>query len=223
MIFLTTLYIVRHPEALGNKLRFFQGITDTPVTEKGEKQLLALAERFKDIEFDVIYTSPLLRAYKTAEAVNKYHNKEIIINKDLIEISGGELENNGWDFFETKFSNEYDKWKNAPHLFVAPNGDSMQDVYNRAKSALNSILKDNKDKRVVITSHGCAIRNMFCVLRGTKFEDINTVPWVDNTGVCKVEIEKEVKIVLHNDISHLTEELIPNNYHKNTTVYDWRK
>ena len=47
------IYLVRHAEAMGNVLEFFQGRTDTDISPKGEKQLACLAERFKDIDFDI--------------------------------------------------------------------------------------------------------------------------------------------------------------------------
>ena len=62
------LYIVRHCEAAGNKERFFQGQHDGGISELGEIQLSFLAERFREINIDAIYSSPLTRARMTAEA-----------------------------------------------------------------------------------------------------------------------------------------------------------
>ena len=87
----TTLYLIRHCEALGNINDTFQGSIDEDITEKGAKQLEKLAERCRKLTFDVIYSSPLIRAYKTAEAANKYHGLPIIKDKDFEEINGGEL------------------------------------------------------------------------------------------------------------------------------------
>lgn len=61
---MVTAYLVRHAEAQGNIEEFFQGHINTDVSEKGAKQLEMLAERFRDISFDAIYSSPLLRAKK---------------------------------------------------------------------------------------------------------------------------------------------------------------
>lgn len=219
---MTKLYIVRHPQAMGNAQRIFQGYYNADVTEMGEKQLECLSERFKNIEFDVIYTSPLLRAVKTAKAVNKYHNAEIIEYEGIIEINGGDLEAKPWSYFEETYSQKYYEWKNEPHKFVAPDGESMVEVYNRAKATLNEIVKQNEGKTVVLTSHGCTIRNIFCILKGKPVEDINNINWVENTGVTLVRIDENgVEFVFENDLTHLPEEIRP--IKRNTKEYDWRK
>ena len=81
---ITKVYLVRHAEAAGNVAKTFQGHTDCEVTEKGHKQLACLAERFKDVHLDIIYSSPLLRTRQTAAAVNKYHGLDVHINQGLI-------------------------------------------------------------------------------------------------------------------------------------------
>ena len=69
----TKLYLIRHCEALGNINDTFQGSIDEDITDKGQRQLDKLAERCKNIPFDVIYSSPLIRAVKTAQAADRYH------------------------------------------------------------------------------------------------------------------------------------------------------
>lgn len=65
---MTEIYIVRHAEAEGNTNRMFQGSVDTNISENGEKQLERLMKRALDFDVDKIYSSPLKRAQKTAEA-----------------------------------------------------------------------------------------------------------------------------------------------------------
>ena len=89
---MTKIYLFRHCEAEGNHRRVFQGHINTDVTELGAKQLDVLAERFRDIHIDKIYSSPLLRAMKTAEAAARYHDLEVIPYDNLIELNGGVLE-----------------------------------------------------------------------------------------------------------------------------------
>ena len=81
---MTRVYIVRHCEAEGNNKRLFQGLTDCDITEMGQKQLDLLCERFSEIHLDKVYTSPLIRARKTAEAVRGNRDIPLISNEDLI-------------------------------------------------------------------------------------------------------------------------------------------
>ena len=90
------VYLVRHAEAFGNINEVFQGHIDTEVTEKGYRQLNALSERFKNINLDSIYTSPLIRARVTAEYINKNFGYELKFNDGLIEINGGQFEGKPW-------------------------------------------------------------------------------------------------------------------------------
>ena len=89
----TKLYIVRHCQSAGNAGGRFQGRFDGPVNEQGEKQLELLALRFRNEKLDAIYSSPLIRAYRTAEAINKYHGLPIHKDNGQLEIDVGEMEN----------------------------------------------------------------------------------------------------------------------------------
>lgn len=86
----TRMYLVRHAEAEGNANEFFQGCTQTQLTEKGKQQLAYLSHRFGEIPLDAIYTSPYLRAKQTAIAINRYHNLSIYEEYALHEINGGD-------------------------------------------------------------------------------------------------------------------------------------
>lgn len=85
------LYLVRHCESLGNRENIFQGQLDLDISDTGEKQLALLALRFRNIPIDAVYSSPLKRAYKTAEAVDLYHSLPIIKLPELMEVDVGAL------------------------------------------------------------------------------------------------------------------------------------
>ncbi len=208
---MTDLYIVRHCEAIGNLKRTFQGISDCDITELGEKQLSHLAERFRDIRLDAIYSSPLKRAFKTAEAVGKYQNLPIIKIEKLIEINGGEIEGVCWeDFPITRPELEY-HWSVEPHKFHPKDGEPMTSVFKRSWEAVQEIVSKNEGKTVALASHGCTIRNIMCHAEGKPIEELCTVNWADNTGVflLRFDGEKLPEIIMFNDVSHLPEGLLP--------------
>ena len=89
---ITRLYLVRHCQSMGNLQNIFQGQHEYDVSPVGEQQLALLSLRFRNIHLDAIYSSPLQRAAKTAEAINVYHNLPITPLDDLMEIDVGELE-----------------------------------------------------------------------------------------------------------------------------------
>ena len=65
------LYIIRHGQSMGNIERNTDGLSheelhDPRLTDLGKKQAIACGERFKNTEFDAVYSSALLRAVETA-------------------------------------------------------------------------------------------------------------------------------------------------------------
>jgi probable phosphoglycerate mutase len=59
---MTKIYLIRHAEAEGNLYRRAQGHWDGKITDLGRKQIEALADRFKDVRIDAVYSSDLSRA-----------------------------------------------------------------------------------------------------------------------------------------------------------------
>ena len=209
---MTKVYLVRHCEAYGNKARIFQGTSDCDITETGARQLTFLAERFKTVAVNAVYSSPLIRAKKTAEAVNRYHNAPLIIEPGLIEINGGEIEGISWvDFPKTKPVLEY-TWNFEPHRFAPKGGEAMTAVFKRAAETLRRLVQQNQNKTIVLASHGCVIRNIMCHEMGLPIERLNEVKWADNTGVFYLEYGagQLPEIKLFNDCSHLPADCLPN-------------
>lgn len=208
MFFITRLYIVRHAEAQGNKMRIFQGHIDADVSENGLLQLERLKERFKNIDFDIAYSSPLIRAYKTAQAANFYHQRPIITLDGLKEIDGGHWEGKSWDEIPKLYPEENDAWVNRPWSFAPEGGESMRHVYDRIWDTMLSIVKENKGRTVLVASHSCAIRNFICRAKGYGLERLREIEWFENTSISTVDFDDNLcaHIVSLNDASHLDSE-----------------
>lgn len=84
----------------------------------------------------------------------------------------------------------------------------MRQVYDRIWDGVTDIVRKNKGKTILITSHGCAIRNFLCRALGRPIEQLNEVDWCDNTGVNIIDFDDAVNphVVMMNDASHLTPE-----------------
>lgn len=206
----TTLLLVRHCQAEGNLNATFQGWVDTDITENGKRQLELLSEKLKDNKIDAVYSSPLKRAVKTAEAVNKYHNHEIKLVDDLKEIGAGEWEGKDWVYIEENFSKEYETWKSEPDKFKAPNGESMIECYERGVTALDKIAKIHKGETVAVVTHGAMIRTLMCWANCIGLHEISTIDFCDNTGISTVIVDENGarELLKFNDSSHLPDELL---------------
>lgn len=204
----TKIYLVRHAEAEGNAMEFFQGSTDTRLTEKGKSQLQYLAERFREIPVDAIYTSPFGRAKQTAEAVNLHHKLPLYTEYDLREINGGDWEGKRWTELPEAYPEEYAKWTGEMWRFQAPRGESMQSVWNRMTAVMERIASAHQGQTIAVASHGCALRNFLCYVEFGNMERLPDVGWADNTAVSLVEYDDATgwRLLFKNDATHLPPE-----------------
>lgn len=205
-----TMYLIRHCETGGNAGGRFQGRSDTDISKTGQHQLEQLRRRFAPVPLDAVYSSPLLRARRTAEAVKGEKAIPLYIDDRLIEIDGGDWEDRPWDEFPGKFPQESADWVNRPGRFVAPHGEAMAAVYARMSQALREIAAKHPGGCVAVVSHGCAVRNALCFAKGLPLDRLQEVGWCDNTGVCELRWEIPANgtaavraVVRENDVSHL--------------------
>lgn len=208
---MTKIYIVRHCEAMGNVMRLFQGSSNFDISETGEKQLFYLIKRFKDIPLDAVYTSPLMRAKKTAFAVIGNKGLTPIDEKGLIELDGGIVE--GKPFIETfkSIPGLADTWDNHPQDFAPEGGEKMRDAYERIWNTVKKIAAENSGKTVACTTHGGVTRCLLCRLLKGDINKLSEMPWSENTAVSLIEFDDNLNptVVFYNDVSHMPEDLIP--------------
>lgn len=208
----TTLYIVRHAQAKGNLARTFQGQINSDVSEAGEIQLALLTKRFETIPVDVIASSPLVRAKKTAEAIfTAQPQAQFLLRDDLMEINAGSFEGQKWDDLPRLFPTEFAVWRDDLPHFQAPNGESCSAVYERMKHAALDLVQTYSGKTIALVSHGCAVKNLLCALSGLPLARIFEIPWVENTSVSKVCFDELMhpQVVWMNDTQHLNGVSLP--------------
>ncbi len=210
VIKMTKIYIIRHCEAMGNVLRIFQGSSDLDISELGKVQLKYLEERFNGIPLDRIYSSPLKRAIKTAEAVKGIKNIDVEAHEGLIELHGGVVE--GKPFAEAFNSIEglADTWDNHPQDFAPEGGEPMRHAYERIWNTVKQIAEENKGKAVALASHGGVIRCLLCRLLKDDIKELKNVNWSENTAVSLIEFDDSLnpKVIFWNDYSHLPDEFV---------------
>lgn len=208
---MTYIYLVRHCEAMGNHKRLFQGSTDCQISEIGARQLEYLKERFKNIHLDAVYSSPLIRAQKTAEAVAYGKGLNIITRKNLAELHGGVVE--GKPFVEAfnAIPGLADAWNNHPQDFAPEGGEAMRDAYVRIYDEVLALARQNRDKTIAAATHGGVLRCLMCRVLYYDITRLKDVPWCENTAVTLLKIDDSDKISVEffNDYSHVPTEYMP--------------
>ncbi len=207
----TTIYLIRHCEALGNKSGTFQGSIDSDITEIGAKQLEFLSRRFSEIKLDKVYSSPLLRAFKTAQAAALSATEPVVVHDGLTEIDGGDIEGMTYADIYNKYPEIEETWTYSPQDFAPPNGESMRKAYSRIYETVINIVRENKGKTIAIASHGAVIRCLLCAVTEGSIERLNNVAWCDNTSVTKLVFDDDMNAAAQyiNDVSHLPQEYLP--------------
>ena len=160
-----TLYIVRHGETEWNKIGRYQGITNVPLNENGIAQAKACGNALKDIHFDRILSSDLSRALVTAETIRGNRQLEIKTDERLREINFGDWEKLLFTEIAERWPGLIDQMYRRPDIVKVPNGESFQEVQDRAWSAVSDFLNENnEDETILITCHGGTIRTILCKL-----------------------------------------------------------
>lgn len=176
------LYIVRHGETDWNKKRLIQGQTDIPLNDNGVfvAQLTADAYKKEGLTFSKVYSSPLKRAYKTAEILVKENtaaNTEIIVDHRLLEFDFGKLEGESLtkvDPNKPDGSVLYQCFYECETYEPTLGGESYYDMIDRSRDFLeNEIMTKNweKDENVLVVCHGGVIRGLLCVLLNKPVKD----------------------------------------------------
>lgn len=205
---MTQIYLIRHCEAEGNIYRRAHGSYDGRITAKGQRQIDALAERFRDIPVDAVYSSDLSRTIATAGAVTKYHDIPLQTDRRLREQHLGSWEDVPFGNLAAADPQLMWYFNNDPARWHAPGAETFGEVRARMREIIFALAAKHDGQTVVCVSHGMAIRAFLSELMGLPSADINQLPHGDNTCVALLEIENgSAEIKYYNDNSHLSDEL----------------
>lgn len=207
--YMTKIYLIRHGEAEGNLYRRAQGQYDANVTALGKRQIAALAERFRDIPVDALWSSDLVRAHSTATAIRKYH-PHLVLNTTsrLREVCMGVWEDSPWGNIDRAYHEQMEYFTYDPARWSVPGSESYEEVFCRIRSILMELASEQEGKTIAVVSHGFAIRSLLCHLKGVPSAEFSRLPYGDNTSVALLEAEgNDLSFRWYNDNSHLGEEL----------------
>ncbi|MGK7929407.1 MAG: histidine phosphatase family protein [Spirulina sp.] len=167
------LLLVRHGETEWNRLSRFQGMMDIPLNENGKEQARKAAEYLKDVHLDFAVTSSLLRPKETAEIILEHHPNVPLESEDRFkEISHGLWEGKLEAEIKAEFGELLQQWKDAPETVQMPEGENLQQVWDRAIAAWNQIVKTksnaNEPKVALVSAHDAINKVILCYLLGLK-------------------------------------------------------
>ncbi|WP_056835361.1 histidine phosphatase family protein [Paenibacillus sp. Soil787] len=150
------LYVVRHGQTEWNYENRVCGKTDVQLTDTGEKQAEELSKILHEKQINIIITSPLFRAVKTAEILSSAVSKDLVIDNRLIKQDYGVFEG---------INRDSENFKEAKRHFPIKlsRGESILQVAQRIFNLLDEIKEKYRNQNVLIVTHGgvCRVINAY--------------------------------------------------------------
>ena len=143
---MTSICLVRHGETDWNKQGRLQGKTDIPLNSHGRQQAKECQQYLKGTEWDVLITSPLSRAKKTAEIINEELQLPLVEMEEFIERTFGEAEGMTAEERRTAFADtDY------------PGKETIEALNQRVLAGIEKIKETYPQKKVLLVAHGAVI------------------------------------------------------------------
>ena len=175
---MVTLVLIRHGQSLWNAENKFTGWTDIGLSEKGIKEAENAGKKLEDVKFDVVHTSALIRAQKTAEIIieNNKKSKGIPVHKDkrLNERHYGSLQGlNKKETAEKYGAEQVHIWRRSFDV-PPPDGESLKMNAERTLPYFKeNIIGDLKNgKNVLVAAHGNSLRSIVMFIENISKEDV---------------------------------------------------
>jgi broad specificity phosphatase PhoE len=200
----TYLVFARHGETAANAALVFQGQSGKGLNARGRAQAARLADRLGRHPPDVLYASDLERAVETASFVARVCGLEPVLDPDLREVDLGQWTGKRHDEIEALFPEEWAAWSQGLDVRRG-GGETYAELAERIERAVVRITAAHAGKRVLVVSHGGAIKSYVAKILAASSEGLRALAGVANCGLTVIERDARAKCRLHawNDTAHL--------------------
>jgi broad specificity phosphatase PhoE len=184
----TTILLARHGETDWNAVGRWQGHTDRALTELGRHQAVELADRLANDEIDAVYSSDLLRAVETAEPVAKRLGLPLQTLPELREVDVGTWAGLTRDEVAKRFPDGFRRWSEWQTGWE--DGETYDEMGERVVGAILRLAGEHPGERILVVSHGGAIRALHAAAAGidiATFRQLRQV--VENARVTSILVE----------------------------------
>jgi broad specificity phosphatase PhoE len=182
------MVLVRHGETEWNREGRFQGQIDIPLNTNGVAQAEAAGRFLADVPLSRAYTSPMARPRQTAERILVEHpGVPLTCHSGLVEIGHGLWEGQLEREIAASWPELLADWKRAPHTVQMPEGENLQQVWDRSLEAWQRIARSlNPEETALVVAHDAVNKTILCSLLGLGPESIWSVKQ-GNGGVTVVD------------------------------------
>ena len=201
----TTILLISNGQAEWNVSERFRLQPDAPLDEAGIQQAEAVGQRVAGKWRPVaIYSSPLRRAVKTAEAIAQHFNLPVEVHSGLADIDYGEWQGVTAEEALKRWPEMVDAWYNTPHLVRIPSGETLDVLRRRVMESVNDVTFRHARQTIVLVGH--PIINRIILLSVLRLG--NDRFWRIRQEPCAINVFEfnagDYTLVLLNDTCHLS-------------------
>jgi probable phosphoglycerate mutase len=204
---MTCIILVRHGQTEWNRVERFRGHADVPLNETGLAQAEATGLRItEEWQPTAIYSSPLSRAVKTAEAIAKHYNIPVQTHPGLTDIDYGEWQGLTPDEARERWPEAVHAWYNQPEIACIPGGETLASLRQRAMCTVNELASRHTGQTIVLVGHTVINRIILLGVLGLGNERF----WYIKQDTCAINVfvaeKNDFVLVYMNDTCHLRNE-----------------
>lgn len=165
------LLLVRHGETDWNRDKRFQGQIDVPLNETGRFQAAQAADCLKVVPIHAAVSSPMLRPKETADKILTYHpDVPLTLSEPLQEIGHGLWEGKFEHEIEAAYPGLLQQWQRAPETVQMPEGENLQQVWDRAVAGWEEIVARFSGRQsaqtILVVAHDAVNKVILCHAAG---------------------------------------------------------
>jgi broad specificity phosphatase PhoE len=202
IICMKRIFFARHGESQGNKDGLICGKLDTPLTQRGEKQASLLGKSLVGLEIEMIISSDLQRAKKTAQIIAEEIDVDIQLDERLRERSCGKFD--GMVQKEIEDDEDWNRFLRTPN-YAVKEGESLVQLYDRIGSFVEELVREKEFNNILLTAHGGVLWVMIPYILGIPIEKYSGKIGMDNCGLSVFTWDDGFVLERMNCISHLGE------------------
>ena len=165
---MTTFFLIRHGSCDGLGQTLWGRTKGVRLNEKGKLEVRQLIERFRGTTLDAIYSSPLERAFETAETIARELKLEVNKDPAFNEIDFGDWTGKSFDALSDDEC--WRRFNTVRSETKIPGGESFTEVQTRVVSELERLSTKHGDARVGIVSHADVIKAGLAYFKATPIE-----------------------------------------------------
>jgi len=201
---MTCNILVRHGQTEWNRVERFRGRADVPLNETGLAQAEATGQRIaEEWQPTAVFSSPLSRAVKTAEAIAKHFNLPVQTHPGLTDIDYGEWQGLMPDEVRERWSEAAHAWYNEPEIACIPGRETLAGLRERAMCTVNELVSHHNEQTIVLVGHTVINRIILLGVLGLGNERF----WHIKQDTCAINVfeveNNDFVMVSMNDTCHL--------------------